>query len=134
MNVGFEDIHALSRIMARYGDNWEQIFKAYQTERKPNADAISELSYRNFMEMSSLTADPKFILQKKIEKRFSRKYPEKWIPVYSRVTFSERSYVEALAYGDAQEQIMEQIMKLPDIEEIWDSELVENKILGLLRE
>jgi len=134
MNAGFEDIHALNRIIAAYGDDWEQIFKAYQTERKPNADAISELSYRNFMEMSSLTADPNFILQKKIEKRFSRKYPDKWIPVYSRVTFSERSYIEALAYGDAQEQIMEQIMKLPNIEGIWDSELVENKILSLLGE
>jgi kynurenine 3-monooxygenase len=29
--------------------------------RKPNADAIAELSYRNFMEMSSKTADDKFL-------------------------------------------------------------------------
>jgi kynurenine 3-monooxygenase len=133
MNAGFEDIYAFRQIIDRNGDNWEQIFKEYQTERKPNADAIAELSYRNFMEMSSMTADPNFILQKKIEKRFSEKYPDKWIPVYSRVTFSERSYVEALAYGDAQEEIMGQIMKIPNIAQIWDSELVENKILSLLK-
>lgn len=84
--------------------------------------------------MSSMTADPLFILQKKIEKHFSQKHPDKWIPVYSRVTFSERSYVEALAYGDAQEAIMGQIMKLPNIEKIWDSVEVENKILDLLRD
>lgn len=134
MNAGFEDIHALNQIIARNGDNWEQIFMEYQTERKPNADAIAELSYRNFMEMSSSTADPNFILQKKIEKQFSLKYPDKWIPVYSRVTFSEESYVEALAYGDAQEEIMGQIMKMPDIAKIWDSELVESKILSLLQQ
>lgn len=132
MNAGFEDIYALNKIIAKYGDDWERIFKAYQSERKPNADAIAELSYRNFMEMSSMTADPSFILQKKIEKRFSQKYPEKWVPVYSRVTFSERSYVEALAHGDVQEQIMAQVMKLPNIEEIWDSVEVENRILDLL--
>jgi kynurenine 3-monooxygenase len=132
MNAGFEDIYALNKIIANYGDDWERIFQEYQTVRKPNADAIAELSYRNFMEMSSMTADPSFILQKKIEKHFSQKYPEKWVPVYSRVTFSEQSYVEALATGDAQEEIMAQVMKIPNIEQIWDSEEVENEILDLL--
>jgi kynurenine 3-monooxygenase len=35
-------------------------FSEYQ-KIKPNADAIAELSYRNFMEMSSKTADDKFL-------------------------------------------------------------------------
>jgi kynurenine 3-monooxygenase len=48
------------------------------------------------MEMSSKTADDKFLLQK-IEKWFSDKHPDKWIPLYSRVTFSDRPYAEALA-------------------------------------
>ena len=133
MNAGFEDIYALNKIIAKYGDDWEQIFSAYQTERKPNADAIAELSYRNFVEMSSMTADPNFILQKKIEKRFAKKYPDKWIPAYSRVTFSNKPYVEALANGDAQEEIMKQIMQIPNIDEIWESEEIDQKILSLLR-
>ncbi len=132
MNAGFEDIFVLNQIISRLGDDWEGIFKEYQKARKPNADAIAELSYRNFMEMSSKTADPMFLLQKKIEKRFAAKYPDKWIPVYSRVTFSDRPYSEALAIGDAQEAIMQQIMQLPKIDELWDSALVEEKILGLL--
>ncbi|MBT8319799.1 MAG: FAD-dependent monooxygenase, partial [Gramella sp.] len=52
MNAGFEDIYALYQIIGKYGDNWERIFEEYQVSRKPNADAIAELSYRNFMEMS----------------------------------------------------------------------------------
>ena len=84
------------------------------------------------MEMSSKTADPKFLLQKKIEKRFAAKYPDKWIPAYSRVTFSERPYAEALAIGDAQEVIMQTIMNMPDIEAKWDSGAVEEKMLRLL--
>lgn len=132
MNAGFEDIYMLNRIIANYGDDWKTIFQEYQKERKPNADAIAELSYRNFMEMSSKTADPKFLLQKKIEKHFAAKYPDKWVPVYSRVTFSDRPYAEALAEGDAQEHIMKTIMQLPNIEEKWDSIEVEEKILSLL--
>ncbi|MEM1340068.1 MAG: NAD(P)/FAD-dependent oxidoreductase [Bacteroidota bacterium] len=132
MNAGFEDIFELNQLMHELGDDWEAIFKTYQERRKPNADAIAELSYRNFMEMSSKTADPRFLLQKKIEKHFAAKYPNKWIPVYSRVTFSDRPYAEALAIGDYQEDIMQQIMDMPDIDTLWDTEVVEKRILSLL--
>ncbi len=67
MNAGFEDIYVLNRLIGELGDDWEAIFQRYQAERKPNADAIAELSYRNFVEMSSKTADPEFLLQKKLK-------------------------------------------------------------------
>jgi len=133
MNAGFEDITILYELIQKHGDDWKTIFEQYQSTRKPNADAIAELSYRNFMEMSSKTADEKFLLAKRIEKRFSEKHPDKWLPLYSRVTFSHRPYSEALAIGDNQKAIMDEVMQLPNIENIWDSELVENKILDLLK-
>ncbi len=132
MNAGFEDIFVLDQLIKELGDDWERIFKTYQEKRKPNADAIAELSYRNFVEMSSKTSDPKFLLQKKIEKHFSKNHPDKWIPAYSRVTFSERPYSEALAIGDAQENIMKEVMKIPNIEEEWDSAAVEKLMLELV--
>ena len=133
MNAGFEDITILNQLIEKYADDWETIFSEYQISRKPNADAISELSYQNFMEMSTKTADPKFILQKKIEKHFSDKYPDKWTPLYSRVTFSLEPYQEALAMGKVQDQIMKQVLEIENIENIWNSEHVEQKILELLQ-
>ncbi|RZJ75631.1 MAG: FAD-dependent monooxygenase [Flavobacterium sp.] len=133
MNAGFEDITILNEMIQKYGDDWTTIFKEYENSRKPNTDAIAELSYRNFMEMSSGTADAKFLLQKKIEKIFSEKYPEKWMPLYSRVTFSHRPYSEALAIGDRQKEIMDEVMLLDNIEEKWDSAEVEEKIIELLK-
>lgn len=132
MNAGFEDITVLNELMHEFGDDWRTIFSEYQIQRKPNADAIAELSYRNFMEMSSKTADEKFLIQKKIEKLFSEKHPDKWEPLYSRVTFSHRPYTEALAIGDKQKLIMEKIMLLPNIEQIWNTSAVEQAILQLL--
>lgn len=132
MNAGFEDIYYLNRLIREAGDDWETIFKRYQEARKPNADAIAELSYRNFVEMSRKTADPAFLLQKKIEKRFATAHPDLWIPAYSRVTFSDRPYTEALALGDFQERIMQEVMQMPEIETRWDSPEVEKKILELL--
>lgn len=133
MNAGFEDITILSELIEKYGNDWEKIFKMYEQSRKPNTDAIAELSYRNFMEMSAKTADEKFHLQKKIEKKFAQKYPNKWEPLYSRVTFSHQPYAEALAMGDKQNAIMKQILTMKNIEEIWDSEVVEKEILSLLK-
>lgn len=132
MNAGFEDITVLSEMIEKYGDDWEMIFSKYQESRKPNADAIAELSLRNFIEMSTKTADAKFLLQKKIEKWFSDKHPDKWMPLYSRVTFSLQPYSEALAIGDFQNSIMEQIMQIPNIDEKWNSQEVEDKIITLL--
>ena len=133
MNAGFEDITILNEMINKYGDDWKTIFEEYQKSRKPNADAIAELSRRNFVEMSTKTADEKFLLQKKIEKWFSDKHPNMWKPLYSRVTFSLQPYSEALAIGDTQNKIMEEVMQMENIEEKWNSEEVENKIIELLK-
>ena len=133
MNAGFEDITILVEMIEKYGDDWEAIFESYQNSRKPNADAIAELSYRNFMEMSSKTAENKFLLQKKIEKWFSDKHPDKWVPLYRRVTFTHQPYAEALAEGDKQNAIMQEILAIDNIEEIWETEPIEHRILELLK-
>ena len=134
MNAGFEDITLLNEMILKHGDDWKAIFNDYQIARKPNADAIAELAERNFIEMSTKTADKNFLLQKKIEKHFSDKYPDKWTPLYSRVTFSLQPYAEALAMGDLQDAIMKQVLEIEGIDAIWDSEFVENKIIALLNE
>lgn len=133
MNAGFEDITVLSELMQEYGDDWSRIFSEYQKSRKPNADAIAELAERNFIEMSAKTADENFLLQKKIEKWFSDKHPDKWMPLYSRVTFSLQPYAEALAVGDYQNEIMQEVLKMDNIQEIWNSDVVEQKIIALLQ-
>ena len=133
MNAGFEDISVMDELIDKYVDDWEQIFKEYQKSRKPNTDAIAELSYRNFIEMSSKTANPDFILRKKIEKHFAEKYPEKWIPLYSRVTFSDKPYADALAIGDEQRTIMDEVMRVEGIEDKWESEEIDDLILRLIQ-
>ena len=133
MNAGFEDITILSEMMEKFGDDWKAVFSHYEQSRKPNADAIAELSYRNFMEMSDKTANPKFLLQKKIEQWFAAKHPDLWLPLYSRVTFSHQPYAEALSEGDRQNAIMQEVLKMENIAENWNSEEVEERIIGLLK-
>ncbi len=135
MNSGFEDCLVFDQLLEKHGTNWEPLFEEYQQLRKPDGDAIADLAMRNFVEMRDLTGDADFLLQKKIEARFAEKYPERWTPLYSLVTFSAQTrYSEAQALGQKQDEVMAQIMAMPNIHEKWDSAEVETKMLELIPE
>ena len=132
MNSGFEDCSEWWRLAEKHGDNWAAMFKEFSQERKPNGDAIADLALQNYIEMRDLVGDEMFLLRKKIEKKIYSKYPDKWVPLYSMVTFSHTRYADALAIGKKQEKIMDPIMARADIIQNWDSEEVEQAILSQL--
>jgi len=133
MNCGFEDCSVFDELMEEKGtENWLDLFKTFEQMRKPDADAIAELALANFIEMRDRVADPSFLLQKRIEARFSKLHPTKWVPLYTMVTFSHTRYHEAQRNGFRQEEIMQSVMALPEIESKWDSDEVEQLILSKL--
>ena len=120
-------------INAKHNNDWNKIFTEYQVLRKPDGDAVQDLSLDNYYVMRDYVADPIFLLQKKIEAHFSKNHPDKWMPLYSQVSFSHIRYSEALRVGQLQDDIMKKVMsEFDDIEEVWDSNEVENKILNYL--
>jgi len=131
MNSGFEDCSVFDEIFESNERNWTAAFEEFSTNRKADADAISNLALQNYIEMRDLVADPSFLLRKKIEQKIFEKHPDKWMPLYSQVTFSHIPYAKALAAGDLQKGIMDQIMRKDNIEEIWDSEDIEKEIIHL---
>lgn len=135
MNAGFEDCSVLNELIEKHNEDWFTILNEFQLLRKPDADAIADLAVNNFTEMRAKTADPKFLLQKKIEAKLHEHYPDQWIPAYSQVTFSPHiRYSEALRNSQRQEAIMQQIMNDPGIEAKWDSKEIEQEILALLKQ
>lgn len=134
MNCGFEDCSVLNDLMDVHGEDWKTILSEYQQLRKPDGDAIAELALNNFIEMRDKVADPKFLLQKKIEARLHEKFPDKWIPAYTQVTFSPHiRYSEALMRGRRQEAIMKELMQMPNIVQVWDTHEIEHWIIESLK-
>jgi kynurenine 3-monooxygenase len=130
MNCGFEDCSVLDSLIEKYHDDWFVILREFQNLRKPDADAIAELALNNFIEMRNKVADPGFLLQKKIEARLHEKYPDKWIPAYSQVTFNPQiRYSEAHRNSIRQEAIMQQVMHTPNIAGLWNDEELHQKII-----
>ncbi len=150
MNCGFEDCTVLEQLMEKYlgltpnpslsnkegnKDLWKNIFKELEQSRKPNSDAIADLAVANFIEMRDLVTHPDFILQKKIEAHFSQLHPDKWLPLYSMVTFTDLPYSHALKQGQKQDAIMKKVLaSVPDIETKWNSHEVEQFMLKLIAE
>ena len=122
MNAGFEDCRILNSLLDSYTNNWDDVLPAFQKQRKPDADAIAQLALDNFVEMRDLVADADFLLRKKIEARLHALYPDKWIPLYSMVTFKDDiRYSEAYTISRSQAKIMNEVMSRPGIQDQWES-------------
>src|SRR5690606_13157134 len=113
-------------------------FKKFERQRKPDADAIADLAVMNFIEMRDKVADPRFLLRKKIEGKINQQYPDKWIPLYSMVTFTDLPYSYALETGRLQDAIMKKVMKhiktvedydKPEVQKLLEKQLVEKERL-----
>lgn len=132
MNCGFEDCRILDEILNQNNDCLKSSFEEFSKKRKKDGDGVQELSMHNFIVMRDKTADPKFLIQKQIEKKFSEIYPEKWTPLYSMVSFTNISYSKAWKIGMEQELLMQKIMSIPNIENIWESEEIMSKMIDLM--
>lgn len=131
MNAGFEDCRILNQLIDQASD-WTELFGQFQKLRKPDSDAIADLALENFIEMRDLVGDPKFLLRKKIEAKLNLLFPDRWIPLYTMVTFRDDiRYSDALKTGVRQKQIMDEVMQRNNIELNWeqlDFESIVNKL------
>lgn len=132
MNCGFEDCTVFDEMFREANGNWTGLLGRFSEQRVPDGNAILDLALMNYVEMRDLTADPDFLLRKKIEAKFSKMYPEKWLPLYSQVTFSHIRYSEALRNGQEQEAVMNEVMRIPDIHNCWNEPHVMEKMLSLI--
>ena len=121
MNCGFEDVHEFDDILNAVNENWEEALNKLQYQRKPNSDAIADLALHNFVEMRDLSGREDFQLRLKIEKKIAGKFADKFMTHYAMVTFSDLSYSEAKRRGEQQSVLLDKIMAMPDIENLWDS-------------
>ncbi len=132
MNAGFEDCRILDELLNKHKGDFAKTLNEYTEERKPNGDGLQDLSMHNFIVMRDKTADPMFLLQKEIEKKFSNLHPNKWIPLYSMVSFTNTPYSEAWKIGERQEKIMQHIMSIKHIKDRWNDNDIMQKMHDLI--
>ena len=108
MNCGFEDCEVLDGLESQ-GAPREEVFARFEQFRKPNADAIADMAVENFVEMRASTADPRFLLEKAIEKRLLAELPGDFVSRYALVTFSRAPYRVAYDAGRIASSIVSEL-------------------------
>lgn len=132
MNSGFEDCSVLNAVIDQYREgqqvDWATVLEEYQTLRIPDANAISDLALHNFIEMRNSVINPNFVYRKKIEKVLNEKYADKYLPLYSMVTFSDMRYSEALRLGKLQDDFFQALYLRDNWQEQWEKGELDEEI------
>ncbi len=133
-NFGFEDCYVLDRCLSQHGEDWGAALRAYEQERRPNAQIIADLSLEHLTELRDRVGDQRFQLRKAVERKISRMYPGRFASLYALITFEALSCAAARRVAQEQQVIVDRIMSLPDVERRWDGPEVEALIHELMRQ
>lgn len=103
MNCGFEDCTVMNELMMKHNHDWSKILPEFEHLRKPEGDAVQDLSLQNYLVMRDKVADPTYQLHRSVERRVAALYPNQYFPLYSMVSFTGTPYSTALQKGNLQE-------------------------------
>lgn len=131
-NAGFEDCGTLYDCMEKHGDDWHAVLNEFENQRHANTDAIAELCIQHFRELRDHVGTPGFLLKKEIERKINKAYPQKYLDLYSMISFTQMPYTEALRVDSEQRAIVEQIMSVKEVEKKLNSVEVDNLISTLM--
>lgn len=137
MNCGFEDVTVFNRLLAEHG-SWEELFGALEKLRKTNADAIADMAVENFIEMRDSTGNPRFLLEKAVEKVLLNAFPGVFVSRYSMVSFSRVPYrlayeVGAIAGGIVSE-LSEGLTRAEDVDLERAGKLIQERLVPFMKE
>ena len=105
MNCAFEDCVALARHLDVATD-LRTAYAAFEVERSPNAWAIQQMALENYVEMRDQVAEPTFLLQRELELALQQRWPTRFVPHYTMVTFLHTPYAVALERTRIQRRIL----------------------------
>jgi len=118
-NASFEDVFVLSNYFQMFAPASEMslpslaaVFAAYNSERKPNSDAIADMALENFIEMRSKVGDKKFLLMKNVQNILENTFPKHFRSRYAMVCYGgdgNLTYFNAKNVGDVQWSILEEL-------------------------
>ena len=109
MNLAMESARALDRHLREQPNDVAAAFAAYESERKPNADAIADMALDNYVEMRSGVVDSGYLIRRELALELQRRHPDRLSPRYNMVMFSTMPYAEAAARAARQAAILDEL-------------------------
>ena len=116
MNAAMESARALAAHLASTPDDVAGAFRRFETDRRPDTDAIARMALDNYIEMRSGVVDPDYVAQRTLALELERRHPTLLSPRYNMVMFSTMPYAEALRRAARQSEIIADALADPDLD------------------
>lgn len=110
MNAGFEDAAELATLLVDPPGDAAAAFAEFQRRRKPNADAIAQMSLNNYVEMRDGVADPHYLLKRELATALTARAPGHFMSRYRMVSFTSIPYATCVARDHAQAALLESLL------------------------
>jgi kynurenine 3-monooxygenase len=109
MNIGLEDCMVFMDLLEKSRFDFAKTFASLEKVRKPNTDAMGDLSYKNFMSISQ-SPDPTYQEKWLLERRIWQLLPHLWTPVYVLIAFSNTPLAEVPLIKDKQDRVLNELV------------------------
>ena len=116
-NAGFEDCRILSSLLDECHGSWTDAFGRFSQVRKRDMDAMADLCVSHSFELRDRAGDPSFQLRKDVERRVNELLPDRYMPLYSMISFTLMSYADAVQTSREQDVIIDRLMKVENLEQ-----------------
>ncbi|MCX6149166.1 MAG: NAD(P)/FAD-dependent oxidoreductase [Ignavibacteriales bacterium] len=113
MNIGFEDCTFFINLLKKNNLDFTRTFEMYSPLRKPDTDAMAELSFNNF---NSIGASPDHTYQLKweLERKIWELFTGKWTPSYVLIAFTHTPLAKVIKIKERQDKILDDIVRSHD--------------------
>lgn len=109
MNTGFEDCTVFDELLDECRGDLGQVIQRFPGQRKPDTDAIGDLSLRNFQSIGK-SIDPDYHRHWLLERVLWSLFPERWTPLYAMIHFSHLRLSEVMTQHKAQSKALAEIV------------------------
>ncbi|MEM9464695.1 MAG: NAD(P)/FAD-dependent oxidoreductase [Actinomycetota bacterium] len=116
MNAAMESVRVLDRHLRASPDDLAAAFRAYEAERKPDADAIAAMALDNYLEMRAGVIDPDYVAKRELALDLEQRHPAHLRPRYNMVMFSTMPYAEARSRAHRQAEIIAAALADPSLD------------------
>jgi kynurenine 3-monooxygenase len=131
MNCALEDCRLLHDYIGQSGPG-DAAFAAFERARRADAVAIAQLSAANYDEMSAGVTDAGFRRRRSIQRELQRRFPRRFVPLYSMIAFSTIPYAEACARGRVQDEIVGELSSAARGDDDFDAGLAARLVIERL--
>lgn len=109
MNSAFEDCRLLNELLEFHEDEWDKVMPAFFAERKPNTDAVAQMSMENYHEIQTDIREEKFNFKKQLEQELMHRYSN-YVSKHVLVMFTNTPYAKAFLIGELQKELLQNIV------------------------